>query len=140
MNTKATCDHRLLRSSLIANGLFSGSCGLALLIFTERIGQMLGQVSSLLLWVIGCGLLIFASDIFYRLKRGLSVGRVWYFIANDVLWVVGSVVILLVRPQVLGVNGLWMIAAVALIVAAFGSLQFVGLKLGMKQPKQTEPF
>lgn len=132
MDTKMVVDHGLLKMALSGNAAFSGVSGLLLLFATDWVGSILGNVPELLLWIIGGGLLLFATDLVYRVRTSMTVGRVLYFIVNDLLWVLGSIALIIVRPDALSSTGLWVVAGVACVVAVFSLAQGLGLKSSLE--------
>lgn len=119
----------LLRMSLRANALFSAISGLALATGSYAIGPRIGVEPSWIVLAVGLGLLPFALDLFINSRRErIDLGKVKQAIAGDVLWVTGSIVVLTVDPTGLSTAGFVTIAAVAVVVAEFAFLQWVGLR------------
>ena len=52
----------------------------------------------------------------------------WEVIALDVLWVLGSVLLIFTDLVPLSIGGKWTVALIADIVALFAILQYVGLR------------
>ena len=120
----------LLRNALGANAAFSAISGLALPIAAEPLEAMLGPgASQAVLTALGFALLAFAAILWYcrrepRLTR--AVGTIALLL--DDLWVIGSLVLLLGFPELFTPFGRVLIGAVAVVVAVFAVLEFVGLR------------
>ena len=119
----------LLRRSLATNASFSALSGIALIAFSGPLDRFMGLGLTWLLIVIGVGLLGFAALIVLNLRRPrLSRTDAWLTIASDIAWVAGSVIILLGFPDLLGTGGKWLVGLVAVCVADFALLQYLGLR------------
>jgi len=119
----------LLSRALVANGVFSGSSGLVLVAATDTVGAWLGVTDSGILLVLGLGLLAFSAGL-VLLSRSPRAGRPFIMAAtaSDGAWVLGSVVLLVGFPDLLTTAGEATVGAVAVVVAAFGIAQVVGLQ------------
>jgi hypothetical protein len=86
----------LLRNTLRANSLFSTGSGLLFIIGAGGIASFLGVPNaSLIILLMGIALLGFAALVFTGTVRPELTKRIgWVAFEMDVLWVVGSVVIL----------------------------------------------
>ncbi|AUP78321.1 type II toxin-antitoxin system RatA family toxin [Flavivirga eckloniae] len=116
----------ILQIALLGNGIFSLTTGLFLLIFKNRVARWFGQEKSLAFLIIGLGLLYFSYSIFEQLKNP-ELGAVFYIIVQDLIWVLASIVILLIKPFNITVLGNQIITGVAFVVLFFGVGQSVGL-------------
>jgi len=116
----------VLQIALLGNGIFSLSSGLFLLIFKNRVTQWFGLEKSIIFLIIGLGLLYFSYSIFIQLKNP-DPEAVFYIIVQDLIWVLASIVILLIKPFNISVLGHQIILGVAFIVLFFGIGQSVGL-------------
>lgn len=122
-------DHTLLRRALLANAAFSGLSALAMAVAAGSVGRLLGSVSPTLLYVIAGALALFAFDLLHQARsERLSRGRALGATVSDLAWVVGSGILLLIRPEALSQTGLVLVAAVALVVLVLAALQLVGLR------------
>lgn len=133
--TTSTLDRRstnrdgLLRRALLGNALFSAVSGGVLMLFAWPLGTLLGSVPPWLLVLIGAGLVGFAIDVWRHARRGdLDLAHAQRTVFSDVVWVVGSVVILVAQPSTLSATGLWVVADVALVVLAFAAAQQLGIR------------
>jgi hypothetical protein len=118
----------MLRRVMLADGVVSGSTGLLLALAAGPLADLLGLPGTLLR-LAGIGLIPFAALVIVLATRAtLSRLAVWDLIALNLLWVAGSLVLLLsgwVDPTAVGVA---FTLAQALIVAAFAELQYIGLR------------
>lgn len=108
-----------LKNSLLINAIFSSASGIVLIVFSQQIGGLFGTTNSSVFWIIGIALLIFASTIAYEVVKQRPLAVLW-IIAQDFLWVLGSIIILIVNPFVISKAGNSTIAVVALIVLFLG--------------------
>ncbi len=128
-NQLVTDTSSLLRHAILANGIFCGVSGIVLLLAAAPLATLLGIPAPLVLrgtgFVLGCyGIALFflASQQHINQKLALAV------ILLDVLWVLDSIVILLTGWLPLTTTGIWVIAILALIVAGFAEVQYLGLR------------
>ena len=116
----------LLPLTLRINGITSVITGLALIFFESGFQQLLGV--SFPFSLVGVSLLVFAIFVLSVARRKPVVpALVWVVIALDVLWVLGSVEVMLADTSITPL-GHWMIGIVALVVADFAIFQFIGLR------------
>lgn len=117
-----------LRTILKENGVFSTVSGLAFIGAATPIATFLGFEMPLILTIIGVGLLLFAADLFYIATRPvLNQYLVIGIIIADVIWVIGSIILLVTDFVPLTTAGQWAVGIVAAIVALFAQLQVYGL-------------
>lgn len=116
----------LLPLTLHINGITSLVTGLALVFFESGFQQLMDI--SFPFAIIGVGLVVFAIFVLVVAKRKPVVpALVWVIIALDVLWVTGSVEVILMDTGITSI-GNWMIGIIALVVADFAIFQFIGLR------------
>jgi hypothetical protein len=117
---------RLLRYSLLADGLASGAMGLLLLAGGGLAAGLLG-LPEVLLWGAGLVLLPFAAGVLWLGRELLpNLAGVRAVIGVNIAWVASSVLLLVagwVAPSGLGVA---FVIAQALAVAVFAELQYIG--------------
>jgi hypothetical protein len=119
----------LLRRALLANAVFSGLSALSIAAAAGPVGRLLGSVSPVTLYIIAGALALFAFDLLQQARsEELSRGRALGAAISDLVWVVGSGILLLIGPEALSETGLLLVAAVALIVLVFAALQLIGLR------------
>lgn len=127
-----------LRRALWANAVFSGLSGLAALAAAEPLGAWLGLASPMVLRVLGVGLLLFAADLVSQARaEPIEPNRAVMASGADVLWVVGTIVLLVFFPGLLSVPGRWIVAAVGAVVAGCAAGQAAGLM--RLEPTHDEP-
>lgn len=119
---------RPLRYALLANAVFSASCGLLMLSQHVFVETLLGIQASWLLRSLGFGLLLFAVDLVHQATRPrLATWRALYASIGDFLWVIISAVGLLLFSHLFSLAGVWAILIVAGIVLVFGCWQIWGI-------------
>jgi len=117
----------LLRRVLQANAVFSTISGIAMVAFAGPLAAIMGVGRAWILLAIGVVLLIFAVTLLANSRRGkINQNEVVQAIISDGVWVAGSAVIAFMG--IVSTTGMWIVAAVALVVFAFALLQGVGLR------------
>ncbi len=120
-------EDRLLRYSLRANAAFSSVCGVASLASAAPLAASLGIPEPALLTGLGVQLLLFAGLLMLLASRPvIRPSLALAVVAADVLWVVGTVP--LVLSGALSTAGNWTALAIADVVALFAVLQYVGIR------------
>lgn len=131
MNNHLTTDHpsTLLRRAVVANALFSGLSGVVLALGARPIAPFLGLDNPLILTIIGVLLLLYAAGLLYVATRS-TVNRTaaWLAVALDLLWVAGSVAILLGGWLPLTTAGKWAVGIIAELVFLFALFQYLGIR------------
>lgn len=122
-------DDRLLRTSLLANAIFSILSGLTLLFFTRTASGVFGGVDPLWLDILGVSLIGFALSAAVVAGRAPvhAVAALAISLA-DIGWVVGSGAVVAIWGDQLGPGGILTVSVVALFVAAFATSQLSGLR------------
>lgn len=121
-------DDRLLRNTLTANAAFSGLTGLATAVLSGALADPLGIPQPILV-VVGLGLVPYALLLRrFATDAQLRGQQAWIAIGADLAWVGASVLVLAVSPGSLTTLGHWVIGIVALGVADFAVLQWVGVR------------
>lgn len=120
---------RTLRLALRTNAVFSSACGLALTLFPGRLGTALGIPFPLFLRLVGFALFAFAFGLVCNAARA-EVRRAEARLASflDLGWVLGSALVLALRPVPLTGLGVSAILVVAVVVLACSALQLAGLR------------
>jgi len=128
MSTSIASFPLLLRRALGGNGIFSLSSGLVSFVWADPLALALGLPSPLLLRAIGLVLMGYAGFLLWLAFRPTPLRRMALLASLlDGGWVAGSVVVLLLPGMPLTAVGRWMIGGLALLVAAWGLLQVIGL-------------
>ncbi len=112
------------KNILLANALFSGLSGIILSVFYRQIAQMIGVSLPGLLLFTGIGLVLFAAlliSLYYKAEISQWVAQL--IIISDWSWVISSVLVLTIFPDVLTETGNWLVAIIALIVGYFAFAQ-----------------
>lgn len=119
----------LLRRALQGNGLFSVLSGLVLLLGAGPLSTFLGITPALALSISGVILLLYGADLLYVARRDPPRRALaWAAVVLDVLWVVGSALVLWQGWLPLTTAGRWAVILVAEVVGLFAIAQFVGIR------------
>lgn len=116
----------LLQLTLIGNAIFSLITGLGLIFFHKITSRWFGKQQSAPFRTLGIGLAGFALFVFY-ISGNLEPNQVWPILILDILWVLGSITVLIFKPFGLSAKGHRIIVAIALIVLLFAIAQFLGI-------------
>lgn len=128
-NTQTANEANLLRGALRSNAIFSAVSGIVMVLGAGPMTTFLGIAEAGPLRLIGAGLFIWAAfAVYVAAQRPPSRGLVWLIIGGDLLWVVGSVLLIALDPLALTTGGKWLVALLADIVLLFAIVQFVGLR------------
>ena len=115
-----------LKYVLRLNATFSLTSGILISLFFHKVSDIMGFNSPVILNYMGpilCGFAIYVWMYASRQTRS----HIKMIIFQDLLWVLGSIILLFTDPFGISVIGLWLIAIVALIVLDFALLQTWGL-------------
>lgn len=117
-----------LRYALLANGTFSLTSGIILLLIPHAISNLLGTTNLLPKWLFpaaGANLMIFGGALYFiAIQTWISKFWVKIAIALDISWVIGSIVIIALFSSLLSKIAPGVIFSVAFIVAIFAFLQW----------------
>ncbi|MFK7971676.1 MAG: hypothetical protein AB8F95_15020 [Bacteroidia bacterium] len=107
-----------------ANAIFSGLCGIYILIATRSLSAWMGLSGyEDFVWSIGPSLLAFAVFlIVVSLKQNIARYVVVGVVVMDSLWVIGSALIICFQLFNLSSQGYWLVGIIAIIVSSFGIL------------------
>jgi hypothetical protein len=120
---------RLTGAGLLGNSIFCFLSGLDFVLFSGPIARFLGLSSSTLLLVLGIILVAYALVVYSQSRaQPLNLAFARYVIILDVLWVIGSAVLVFTNLVAFTIAGKWAIAIIADIVLVFAIVQFVGLR------------
>ena len=129
MTTLSAPSSTLLRRALQGNGAFSTVSGLVTLLGANAVAAFTGVQPAVVFMVLGVSLLLFAAGLFWMTREtAVNPALARIVIIMDVLWVVGSIILLLSNALPLTVAGKWAIGLVADMVALFAILQYIGLR------------
>ena len=115
-----------LQMSLAGNATFSSLSGLGLIFLHQKIAELFHLENTTVFWVLGIGLLFFAITILIQIKKQNRKG-VLFIIGQELLWVVGSLLLLILNPCSISSFGNIAIGIVAGIVLLFAILQWLSL-------------
>ncbi len=115
-----------LQKALGINAIFSGTSGLGLILFHNTIANIFEVVNSSIFWIIGAGLILFATTIVYEIRKQRLLAILWIII-QDFIWVVGSAILLFIQPFNISSTGNNMIMTVALVVFFMAINQYYAL-------------
>lgn len=117
----------LVRTALLINACFSLLTGGLALAYSAPLTDHLGLPDGP--WVAGTGivLLLFAGNIAWALRRGPRKAELLYFVASDLGWVLGSLIVAFGFPGLLSPEGRALILALAIPVAMLACFQSMGL-------------
>ena len=111
-----------LQRSLTANSIFSLLSGVTLLVMAEPMAGLFNLDSPMPFWIIGVGLVLFALSVYRQVKLQSPMG-VLSIIVQDLVWVLGSIVLLIFNPFQISQTGNATIAVVAFIVLGLAMAQ-----------------
>ena len=111
-----------LQRSLTANTIFSLFSGIILLLLAPYLTSLFGLSDPTAFWIIGGGLILFAFSVYRQVKLQKPMG-VLAIIVQDLLWVIGSIVLLVLNPFQISPTGNLMIGLVALVVLGLAMAQ-----------------
>ena len=133
----------LLRKSLKANAVFSVISGviiallsspLATLLFAGQ-SELFGMSMTTVLLIIGSGVAIFGIDVWLVARPAeINLFQAKLVFVMDILWVVGSAAQLTLWPELFTTTGLVAIALVAIAVADFALVEFLGIRKSAVPP------
>jgi len=125
----STQSKSLLRSALLGNSIFCFLSGLDFVLFSGPVAGFLGLSSPSVIFVLGVILIAYALVVFSQSRmQPLNQSFARFAIIADVLWVLGSAVLIFTDLVAFTIAGKWAIAIIADIVLVFAILQFVGLQ------------
>ncbi len=120
---------RLLHLALRGNAAFSTLSAVIFLAASQPIASFLGLLPGKQVIILGIQLGVFAAWLAWLSTRSaIPRWQVWLIIALDVLWVAGSLQLVLASPPGLTGGGKWVVGMIADIVALLALLQFLGLR------------
>ncbi|MDX1660437.1 MAG: hypothetical protein R3326_01490 [Gemmatimonadota bacterium] len=116
----------ILRRWLRANAVFSALSAAALVLLSGSLPAVLGVGVGWVHAAIGVALALYAAHLWRLAGRGVERVEGLAVVVGDVLWVVGSLA--LVASGTLSSAGVWIVTGVALVIAVFAVMQWLGLR------------
>ena len=119
----------LLRRAMQIDAAVSGAGGLLLTLLPGPLSVLIGFERPAYLLAVGIGLLGYAVWLLSSARRpnvNIWAGRV--VISLNLLWVAASAVLLLDEPGLFNALGQWLVGIVAVLVADFALVQYLGLR------------
>ena len=115
-----------LQKALKVNALFSSVSGLLLILLNTFLAELFNTENTTVFWVVGIVLLYFATTIWYEIKKQRKLAVQWIII-QDLLWVVGSLILIVFNPFSISLIGNVIIILIALIVLFMAVNQYNSL-------------
>jgi hypothetical protein len=117
-----------LKKYLTINSSFSAVSGLTMLLLSKKLNELFNINNVYIFPFIGLNLMVFAAFVWYVSRRQLDNKILVMTITMlDILWVIGSVAIVLLDLFDLSNNGYILIGSVALWIAFLAYKQFTGM-------------
>lgn len=123
-----------LQKALRINAIFSGISGLGLILFYKSIAHLFGIEQNNIFWMVGAGLVFFALTIILEVKKQRRLAVLWIII-QDLIWVIGSAILLILDPFNISNLGNIIIIIIAIIVFFMAINQSIALNR-TKNPNQ----
>ncbi|RMG69877.1 MAG: hypothetical protein D6711_18710 [Chloroflexi bacterium] len=118
----------LLKKALRANGIFCTASGLIIALAASPLAAFLGDIPQLALIIVGIGLIPYGMFLLWATQPEAVSRNIGVFaVTGDLLWVIGSAIILLAGWPALTVAGKWTVGLIAEVVAAFAAVQIYAL-------------
>ncbi len=118
-----------LRNVLRLNATTCIAFGLLFLIAPTAVGTFLGSVPDLVIQIVGFALIFNGGHLIITSRRAqINPSEVYYFAAGDILWFIGSLVILTLGTVITTTPGIIATLVVAVGVGAIGLRQIWVLK------------
>jgi hypothetical protein len=120
---------RELKKYLTINSVFSALCGIAMLLFSAELNAFFNIENKYVFPIIGVNLIVFGLFVRYVSRKQLTNRLLINLISGlDALWVLGSLLIILLGPFDLSVNGKVIIGIVAIWIGFLGYKQYTHVK------------
>jgi hypothetical protein len=127
VNEQMSDKQRLLRRALQGNASFSVVSGALILAMNRTLVEFLGLPGGASLAPLGIGLLGYGGWLLWNARREtIKIVDAWIAVILDIVWVVGSYVLLFAVR--FSVGGKWAVAVVAELVLLFAVIQWLGLR------------
>jgi hypothetical protein len=117
-----------LRNTLKGNAIFSIISGGAFALGSSVLAPFMGMDNPLLLLVLGIGVVIFGASVWRIANGSLNAQQGIAIMVLDVIWVLGSILLLIADPFTFTNEGKWAVLIVADIVGVFAILEYLGVR------------
>lgn len=115
-----------LKVYLAINSVFSATCGIIMLVFTNRFNTIFDINNWYVIPIIGLNLILFSVFVWFVSRKQLTNKLLVNIISGlDALWVLGSLLIILLQPFNLSKTGHVIIGIVAIWIAFLAYMQFI---------------
>jgi hypothetical protein len=122
-------ESNFLQKAVRGNAVFSGISGLLAVVMAPAAANLMGLSSSIEITIIGFGLLGYVPLLLWIASRQpVNTALAQTIIGLDILWVIGSLALILADPFGLTASGKWVVGILADIVALFALAQGIGLR------------
>ncbi len=119
----------LLRRAMQADAVVSGAAGLLLTLLPGPLSVLIGFEQPDHLLVVGIGLIGYAAWLLFSSRRlDVNIWAARLVIFLNLLWVAASAVVLLAEPGLFNGLGQLLVGLIALVVADFALVQYIGLR------------
>ena len=115
-----------LQKYLTTNAIFSTLTGIIAIAFQENIEQLFNVEAGNFFLILGILLILFAITIVIEIKKQRAIPVLW-ITTQDMLWVIGSIILIVWNPFGISTVGNIIIGAVAIVVLLCGLGQARGL-------------
>lgn len=118
-----------LRTVFRFNAVFGALSGVIFTLASNWLSRLSGIEPAYVFPVTGILLIGFAIWLArLSLQEKITNQLAWFVVTSDLLWVLGSLAVLIVGWPPLSVPGKWIVAALAEVVAVFAILQVIGIR------------
>jgi len=124
MNSQ-TVGRDAVNTVVLANGVFSGVCGAAIVLASGQLHSHFGLNSPLVLILIGAMLILWAIALLRTGRQpSAAAGDILAIVLLDIAWVFASLVLVGLAWTAFSETGKWLVGSVAIVVAFFAAAQF----------------
>lgn len=122
-----------LHTAIQSNALFTDISGLIILLAAKPLAVLMGIPAPSYLVVTGVGLMIWAVVLFLRTQQPeISKEFAYLVIAGDILWVLGTDLLLFLPASPLTITGKWIAGIASFFVFDFAVWQYITLRKQIK--------
>ena len=124
-----TNNSSLLKNALFIDSVTSFLIGIACLLFSKAVASFLGVSASWIILALGVGIIVYAIEVYLGARaEPVHMGIAMFAAYGNLVWVLGSAVLIFANLVPLTMAGKWAIAIAADIVLVFAILQHIGLR------------